>query len=65
MAIITNAPRGTQDILPEQSGKWQYIEKTALDTAGKFGFHEIRVPTFEHTELFCRSVGDGTDVVQK
>lgn len=65
MAIITNAPRGTQDILPGQSSKWQYIEKTALDTAGEFGFHEIRVPTFEHTELFCRSVGDATDVVQK
>lgn len=65
MAIITNAPRGTQDILPGESSKWQYIERTALDTARKFGFHEIRVPTFEHTELFCRSVGDATDVVQK
>lgn len=65
MEIITKAPRGTQDILPEQSGKWQYIEQAALDTAQLFGFREIRVPTFEHTELFCRSVGDTTDVVQK
>lgn len=65
MAIITNAPRGTQDILPEQSGKWQYVEQAVLDTARLFGFREIRVPTFEHTELFCRSVGDTTDVVQK
>lgn len=65
MAIITNAPRGTQDVLPAQSGKWQYIERTALEIAGRFGFREIRVPVFEHTELFTRSVGDTTDVVQK
>ncbi|MEM1485066.1 histidine--tRNA ligase [Oscillospiraceae bacterium PP1C4] len=65
MAIITNAPRGTQDVVPAQSHKWQFIEQTALDTALLFGFREIRVPTFEHTELFCRSVGDTTDVVQK
>ena len=65
MAIITKAPRGTQDVLPEQSGKWQYIEKTALETASHYGFKEILFPTFEHTELFARGVGDGTDVVQK
>lgn len=65
MAIITNAPRGTQDTLPSQSYKWQHIEQTALDTARLFGFREIRTPTFEHTELFARSVGDTTDVVQK
>lgn len=65
MEIITKAPRGTQDILPDQSGKWQYVEQAALDTARLFGFREIRVPTFEHTELFSRSVGDTTDVVQK
>ena len=65
MAILTNAPRGTQDVLPSQSGRWQYVEQTALDTARLFGFSEIRVPTFEHTELFNRSVGDTTDVVQK
>ena len=65
MAIITKAPRGTQDVLPEQSGKWQYLEKVALETANLYGFKEIRFPTFEHTELFARGVGDGTDVVQK
>ncbi len=65
MAIITNAPRGTQDVLPAQSGKWQYVEQKALDVAGLFGFRELRSPTFEHTELFHRSVGDTTDVVQK
>ena len=49
MAIITKAPRGTQDVLPEQSGKWQYLEKTAMETALLYGFKEIRFPTFEHT----------------
>ena len=65
MALLTSAPRGTQDVLPSQSARWRYIEETALDTARLFGFEEIRVPTFEHTELFNRSVGDTTDVVQK
>ena len=65
MAIITKAPRGTQDVLPDQSGKWQYLEKVAMETASLYGFKEIRFPTFEHTELFARGVGDGTDVVQK
>lgn len=65
MAVLTNAPRGTQDMLPAQSSRWQYMENTLLRTAELFGFHEIRTPTFEHTELFQRSVGDTTDVVQK
>ncbi len=65
MPLLTTAPRGTQDVLPQNSYKWQFIEKTALDTARLFGFKEIRFPTFEHTELFNRSVGDTTDVVQK
>ena len=65
MAILTKAPRGTQDVLPEQSAKWQHIEKTAMKVAELFGFKEIRVPVFEHTEVFLRSVGDTTDVVQK
>ncbi len=65
MALLTNAPRGTQDVLPSQSGRWKYLEKTAMETAALFGFKEIRTPLFEHTELFTRSVGDTTDVVQK
>ncbi len=65
MAYLTSAPRGTKDILPVETPKWQYLEKTLLETAGLFGFREIRIPTFEHTELFSRSVGDTTDVVQK
>ena len=65
MAILTKAPRGTQDVLPSQSEKWNYLEQTTLDFARQFGFREVRFPTFEHTELFNRSVGDTTDVVQK
>lgn len=65
MALITKAIKGTQDVLPAQVHKHQYIENTMLDIAGYFGFKEIRTPVFEHTELFTRSVGDTTDVVQK
>lgn len=65
MKVLTKAPRGTQDILPSQTKPWQNIENLALKTAEQFGFFEIRIPTFEHTELFSRSVGDTTDVVQK
>ena len=65
MELITKAPRGTQDVLPENSHEWQHVERTLLDLAGDFGFKEIRTPVFEHTELFQRSVGETTDVVQK
>lgn len=65
MALITKAVKGTKDILPGEVYKNQYIESTALDIAGRFGFKEIRTPVFEHTELFQRGVGDTTDVVQK
>lgn len=58
-------PRGTMDILPEDTGLWQYIEKTARNTAEVFGFKEVRFPSFEDTALFHRGVGDTTDVVQK
>lgn len=65
MAYLTTAPRGTKDILPAETPKWQHLESTLLSTARRYGFREIRIPTFEHTELFDRSVGDTTDVVQK
>lgn len=65
MELITQAPRGTQDILPQDSYRWQYIERTALSVAEDFGFREIRTPVFEHTNLFLRSVGETSDVVQK
>ncbi len=65
MSLLTQAPKGTQDILPGQSEKWQMIESVLRDEASLRGFSEIRTPVFEHTELFSRSVGETTDVVQK
>lgn len=65
MALFTKAAKGTQDLLPADSYKNQYLESTLLDIAGNYGFKEIRTPVFEHTELFARGVGDTTDVVQK
>ncbi len=63
--LITKAPKGTQDLLPQDSYMWQYVEDKFNKTADAFGYKEIRFPTFEHTELFLRGVGDTTDVVQK
>ncbi|MBQ2842581.1 MAG: histidine--tRNA ligase [Clostridia bacterium] len=65
MALVTKAIKGTQDIMPDEVYKNQFIEQTVLDIARKFGFREIRTPVFEHTELFQRGVGETTDVVQK
>ena len=65
MPLITKAVRGTRDVLPSESHEYQYVERVALETARSFGYREIRVPVFEHTELFERGVGDTTDVVQK
>lgn len=65
MALITKAIRGTQDLLPKESYKWQAVESIMMETAEQYGFREIRTPVFEHTELFQRSVGETTDVVQK
>ncbi len=59
------APRGTKDVLPEESYRWHYLEGKLRDVARRFGFSEIRFPTFEDINLFCRGVGDTTDVVQK
>ena len=58
-------PKGTKDILPQDSYKWQYVENKAKQILENYGFKEIRVPVFENTELFERGVGDTTDVVQK
>ncbi len=65
MALLTKAPRGTQDVLPGESYKLRQLENILSETAGNYGFREIRTPVFEHTELFCRGMGDTTDVVQK
>lgn len=62
---MINAPKGTKDLLPSESYKWQYIENTAREVAKTFGISEIRTPTFEHTEVFLRGVGEGTDIVNK
>ena len=65
MSEINRAVKGTNDILPGESAGWQFAEGKMLETARFYGFEEIRVPVFEHTEVFSRSVGDTTDVVQK
>ncbi len=65
MELLTKAVRGTQDVLPGDSHKWQHIEQTAMAVARDYGFREMRTPVFEHTVLFQRSVGETTDVVQK
>ncbi len=62
---MVNIPRGTQDILPGNVEKWQYIEENARDICKRFNYKEIRTPIFEHTELFLRSVGETTDIVTK
>ncbi|MBM7554656.1 histidine--tRNA ligase [Thalassobacillus pellis] len=58
-------PRGTQDILPGNSEQWQYVESTLMELCKRYNYKEIRTPIFEQTELFQRSVGDTTDIVQK
>ena len=65
MALITNAIKGTLDTLPSESYKVQYVEAAMREIAENYGFYEMRTPVFEHTELFQRSVGETTDVVQK
>ena len=63
--MLTNAPKGTKDMMPDQAYKWHYLEKKFAEICEKYGFMEIRTPVFEHTELFKRGVGDTTDIVQK
>ena len=63
MAI--KAPKGTKDMLPQDSYKWQYIENAWSEICAEYGFKEIRTPVFEDTDLFNRGIGDTTDVVQK
>lgn len=59
------APRGTADHLPEEQKYWRYIESKAMDVAARFGFGRIDTPAFENSNLFIRSVGEGTDIVEK
>ena len=62
---MIQAPKGTKDLLPQNSGAWQAVEMLMRRSAALAGFREIRTPVFEHTELFQRGVGDSTDIVQK
>lgn len=63
--MLTKAPRGTKDITPKDAYKWNYVENKFREVCSLFGYEEMRTPVFEHTELFKRSVGDTTDIVQK
>lgn len=63
--MLTKAPKGTKDILPEQVYRWDYVETFFSEVCREFGFEEIRTPLFEHTELFARGVGDTSDIVEK
>ena len=63
--MLTQAPRGTRDVLPTDSYRWQYLEAKMRKAAAEAGYREVRTPVFEHTELFLRGIGDTTDVVQK
>ncbi len=65
MSVKTTAPKGTADILPAESYKWQYAERVIRKICQSYGFDEIRTPVFEHTEVFERGVGDTTDIVTK
>jgi len=59
------APRGTQDLLPGEVEKWQFLEDTFRTLSSLYGYREIRTPLFEQTELFIRSVGEDSDIVSK
>ena len=65
MALLAKKPKGTADVVPSKSYMWHTVEKLVSETAQQYGFKEIRIPTFEDTGLFVRSVGETTDVVQK
>jgi len=65
MSTKIQAPRGTLDVLPADSWKWQVVERIARETSALYAFAEIRTPTFEHTELFHRGVGETSDIVHK
>ena len=62
---MISIPKGTKDVLPQESYKWHYVESKVKKVALDFNIKEIRTPTFEHTELFLRGVGDTTDIVNK
>lgn len=65
MALNVQAVRGMNDLLPENTSVWQQVERVLRDTLSSFGYSEVRMPVVEHTNLFCRAIGEVTDVVEK
>jgi len=65
MAPRYKAPRGTQDVLPQDSWRWQRVEAAFREVCRRYAYQEIRTPLFEETELFARGVGEGTEIVGK
>ena len=63
--MLTTKPRGTNDFLPGEVEKWQYLEGLIRELFANYNYKEIRTPIFEHTELFLRSVGETSDIVSK
>lgn len=63
--MAMQAPKGTRDILPDEIHRWTHVAEAFRSLCGRFGYREIRIPVFEHTELFQRGVGETTDIVQK
>jgi histidyl-tRNA synthetase len=65
LATKFQVPRGTRDILPGESERWEALEARTRDILSRYGYREVRTPLFESTELFVRSVGEATDIVRK
>ena len=65
MAKNIQAIRGMHDLLPDQSPRWQFLERCVRDVLSRYGYQEIRMPIVESTDLFKRSIGEVTDIVEK
>ena len=65
MALMVQAIRGMNDLLPEDTSVWQQVEKVLRQTMSSYGYSEVRMPIVEKTNLFCRAIGEVTDVVEK
>src|SRR6476659_9872286 len=65
MPARITAPRGTRDLLPEESPRWEQVEATARDLARRYAFQRIETPLFERVELFARGLGESSDAVEK
>jgi histidyl-tRNA synthetase len=63
--LLTRRPRGTNDVLPDETPRWRFLEDSVRETCRRFGFGEIRTPLFEHAELFVKSTGETSDILEK